>query len=79
MFYRAPLPSRSAATDLMSRPLYYLCLALLVVGIGLLLAAAAQDLGGVAIFDDPPWITGVALATIGGLMVAGFKQKERAS
>ncbi|MEM8558577.1 MAG: hypothetical protein AAGG50_12210 [Bacteroidota bacterium] len=61
----------------MNRPLYYLCLGLLVVGVGLLVAAAVQDLAGVAIFDDPPWITGVALATIGGLMAAGLRQKQQ--
>ena len=60
----------------MSCPLYYLSLLLLVVGVVLLVAAAVQDFGGVALFDDSPWIVGVALTTIGGLMVAGYKQKQ---
>jgi len=62
----------------MNRALYYLCLVLLVVGVGLLIAAAAQEFGGVAILDDPPWIVGVALATIGGLMSAGYRWKQQA-
>jgi len=51
----------------MNRPPYYLSLLLLVVGIVLLVAAVVQDFGDVAIFDEPPWMVGVGLATIGGL------------
>ena len=60
----------------MNRALGLLCPVLLAVGLGLLVAAAAQDVAGVEVFDDPPWVVGVALATIGGLMTAAFRRRR---
>ena len=57
--------------------LYYICLVLLVVGVLLLLAAAVQEFGGIAIFSDAPWLTGVALSAIGGVMVRELRKKRR--
>ena len=75
---RVPLLSCTTALQTsMNRSLYYLCLLLFVIGIGLLTAAAGHEVGGVEIFDDPPWILGVALTTIGGLIDAAYRQKQR--
>ena len=63
----------------MQRTLYYLSISLFVVGVGLLVAAFLQAFTSIAIFDDAPWLVGVALATIGGLMASGYRQKSRSN
>ncbi len=53
----------------MKRPLTALCWTMLLSGIFLLGAASLHALGMTRIFDEPPWMIGVVLATIGGLLL----------
>ncbi len=63
----------------MNRLLYYLCIVLMVAGISLWVLTVLQAFFGVEIFDEPPGILGVAFATIGGLMFAGFRYNRQES
>ena len=48
-----------------------LCKVLTAIGVLMLTVSAAQAAGLGEFFETPPWITGIALTTIGGLMLVG--------
>ena len=47
---------------------------LLVAGVILVALALVQDLAGVKIFSEPPYLVGTGVAAVGAAMLAGFKQ-----
>lgn len=47
---------------------------LLVVGVILVTLALVQDLAGIKIFSEPPYLVGTGIAAVGAAMLAGFKQ-----
>ncbi len=58
----------------MQRPLTALCWVMLLCGVFLLAAAVLHSLEVARLFSEPPWILGVALASIGGLLL-GTRRK----
>ncbi len=53
----------------MKRPMTALCWTMLLSGLFLLGAASLHALDVTRTFDEPPWIIGVVLAAIGGLLL----------
>ena len=61
----------------MHKGLRLLCGVVFAAGVLMLVLAAVQAAGVGNYFDTPPWITGSALAAIGGTMLAGDVANRR--